>query len=191
MVSAVALSTTLLLSVGSHEASAQVSVSGICVLNAGATCTLMRFLLASGIDPVSLVSFQADFAPGSGWLFAGGPTGSFTAEDDFSFGVPYGGSTSIANGGLSLIIAFISPPTFELAPFSSGGYIEVATAGQGNTAFQYSAQDPDGLIISNQATLTGPNAPPVTATPEPATMMLVASGLAGVAGIKRRWGRPS
>lgn len=180
-------STTALLSVGAGRAAAQPTVAGVCVQNSASNCTLLHFLISADINPLALTTFRVDFAPGSGWVFGGGPTGSFVAEDDFSFGVPYGGSTSITNAGMSLFIAFLSPPTFELTPFSSG-YIEVATSGSGNTSFQFSADDPDANVISGTALLSDPN---VVATPEPSAVLLLAFGLVGLAGTVRARRSPS
>ena len=169
---------------------AQASVSAQCWATLAGNCTLLRFLISAGLNPVALNSFKVNVAPSANWFFTGGPNGSYTAEDGFSFGVPYIGSTLISNGGLELFISFLSGPAYELFPFSNG-YIEVAATGSTVAGFNYTLEDPDQAVTLGAASINPVPPGAATVTPEPFTVVLLGSGLAGIAAAKRKRRRDS
>ncbi len=165
-----------------RQASAQFTVA--CAPGVG--CTQLRFTYtASGpvqVNSLSISLFNTPFTLVSG--FAPG-IGTYTAVDAIG---AFGGFSAIDATGKQIDIDFAGGAgfPFELTAAGESGYVQLE--GTFNTPTL-----PDGLVAN--ITLTPPNGAPITGTatlgpavssvPEPATVLLMATGL-GVVGIIAR-----
>ncbi len=157
------------------SAHAQTSMTVDCVVPVG--CSQLQFNLTTA-NALDLNDLQLTITGGT-WRFtpASGP-GTFSGSDDLG---PLGGFTSIDPTGTQLFIDFLAGGFPMSLGAGSTGYVQVEGTG-----------DPAGLIVSysgNQGDISGRavfgGEPPVV-TPEPASLVLLATGLAALALGRRR-----
>lgn len=175
-----ALAALSLAAVPAERAESQ-SISAVCTVGSLADCSMLRFVItANDAAPWSLTSLTLQL--GGGWSFVGAPQAAFTGEDAFSFGVPFTGSAAVTGGNAAFVDFLVDPGfSFELWP-SASGWLEFAVQGAGAAQFSYSAVDPD----ANETIGGGAIVPAQTVTPEPASVALVATGLAALGLAMRR-----
>jgi hypothetical protein len=147
------------------------------------SCTSLRFFFTT-VGQISLDNLFLSLLGGPFTFaqpFGPGNPGLYSAQDLYG---PFGGSTTINSSATALFIDFIGENGFAFELDAGGtGFIDVdadnptgATAS--NLAFAYSGT---GTSNGMAADITG-----VTATPEPATLTLVATGFAAAAAARRR-----
>ncbi|HEX4682783.1 MAG TPA: PEP-CTERM sorting domain-containing protein [Gemmatimonadaceae bacterium] len=155
------------------RADAQVNVGVGCSPGIPSCGSLRFFIQAVGgvsIDQlfITLLSPPAAFVPGSG------STGTYSAEDSFG---PYGGFTTIGGSGASLAIDFLENG-FPFETLGSDiGTLDLGAQGVGSVSGLYYTVSG---VTDDGGTFT------VSATPEPATLALVATGLGVIVGMRRR-----
>ena len=149
----------------------------------GTPCSVVRFTLGNTTSSTLLFDGLTLTSSGSPFVFdpVAGGAATFQAEDVFG---PFSGFGTVNVGGTSFAIDFVNGSGFQLQlDPGTFGYVEAALASTPSLprsgAFSFSASI-DGA--------PGPITGAVTSTPEPATFVLVAGGLAlvGVAARRRR-----
>jgi hypothetical protein len=162
----------------------------------GATaCSILRFSLANpGTTGLTFNALGFSLAPGSTFTFAPAPNtttqGSFNAEDSLTplFG-PLQGVTTIGSSGHSVSINFANDVgfPFQLDAGATGAFtfveLAVTSTAPALTAstFRFTASFEGGGSVSDVVSVA-----PTAVVPEPATVVLVAGGLAGLAAAARR-----
>jgi hypothetical protein len=117
--------------------------------------------------------------------FGSGNPGVYSAVDAFG---PFGGSTTIGVGANSVFIDFLGENGFglEMDPvggaFIDFGVVNAGVVDASAVNFTYSGF---GVENGSPVSIHG-QIPPVTATPEPATLALLATGFAATAAARRR-----
>ncbi len=183
--SAAALMAGALVAPSAAHAQATVSASYAPFCGPGTACGSLRFDITNASGGTQLFNTLTLNSSGAPFLFAamaGGAT-LYQAADVYG---PFGGIGTVSAGGTQLFIDFLggSGFAFELAAGTSG-YVEVPLAGTPaitGSSFTFSATV-DGLPNGVAGTVGV-----VSTVPEPATVALLASGLAviGAAASRRR-----
>jgi hypothetical protein len=135
-------------------------------------CSQVDFFFAPASGSATLDFFQI-FLGGSAWTFSADQSGE--AEDAWG---PNVFSAFVAPGGQSLLASFdlfaaeVAPQLRLRAQFLDSGLTDTKSL-----AFRYEAGQAGAVLYSGQV------GAPSTVTPEPASMVLMASGLLGVVGV--------
>lgn len=158
----------------SARGEAQVDVSAACSPGIPACASVRFFLDAMGgvaVDQIYITLLT------SAWQFTSGPSstvGTYSAQDSFG---PFSGFTTIGSGGSTLFIDFLDNGFPMSVLPGDTGLFDLAATGTGNTNNLYYTLvgvTDDGTKFS------------ATVTPEPATLTLLGTGLAGLAAVRRR-----
>jgi hypothetical protein len=162
-------------------ARAQTVAAGYAPACANATCGVVRFGVTNTTG--SLLSLASLRLVGASGAFAFDATGTPTYQALDSFG-PLGGPVTIT-GGTQLVADFVNGAGFPFALNAGAtGFVDVELAGTPALtagAFTFTATRVDGGSVSGAVSVA-----PVAVVPEPATVALVALGLAGVGAAARR-----
>jgi hypothetical protein len=148
-------------------------------------CSTLRFTFMSP-GQLSMNSLFLSVL-GGGYTFAepfgSGNPGTYSAEDYLG---AFGGSTTISNSASSIFIAFLGENGFPLeldAGFNAFIDIEaIGPAGGDGSGIDFTYRG-EGIASGESVVFEGGN---VTVTPEPATISLIATGLAMTAAYRRR-----
>ncbi|MBV9879572.1 MAG: PEP-CTERM sorting domain-containing protein [Gemmatirosa sp.] len=129
------------------------------------------------VPPVGTFPFDALLGPGSQY-FVGAANGLTTVGLPFSSGV---GFLGVGTGGFGIALFLPTATPYDLTTSYTSTGLAFALAGPLSQSFDLSQ-----IVPLQNTTFTAEVAPAVTATPEPASLALMATGLIGVAGIVRR-----
>jgi hypothetical protein len=144
------------------------------------SCGSLRFFIQA-VGGVSIDQlFITLLSPPAQFLSGPDPsTGTYSAEDSFG---PYGGFTTISGGGSSVAIDFLE----------NGFPFETIGGDTGTLDFEANGVgDINGLLFTATGVLDDGGTFTISATPEPTTLALMATGLVAVAGIRRKRRRAS
>lgn len=154
------------------------TTSGVtCNTTMSTTCTF-SFFMTNPVVTVHMTSFMISISETSPWRFASGGYGGFTiANPDHTPSYEFWSATDYQNpsdGGFRTIVFDPAAGGGSSVQYGFTFDVTMVDAQAGPPEFSYSGVDPHGLLG------------PALATPEPVTLLLLGSGLAGVAGAARR-----
>jgi hypothetical protein len=154
---------------------AQVNVSISCSPGIPA-CMSLRLSIVDNTDVAIDQLFVTILSPG--WQFISGPSstvGTYSAQDSFG---PFGGFTTLGGGGTAASIDFLGGNAFPITIFHGDvGTVDLQAAGTGNT---------NGLYYTVSGSIDGDGTFSLTVTPEPASVVLLATALVFVAALRQK-----
>jgi hypothetical protein len=156
-------------------ANAQVTVSATCSPGIPGCASIRFFIGATGGIAIDQLFIEL-LTPG--WTFTPGPTpptGTYSAEDSFG---PFGGFTTIGVGGTTIAMDFFGDNGFPFDVVDTDtGTLDLSASGSGDAA--------DLSFTISGITDTGGTFE-TSVTPEPASLVLVATGLGAFAAAERK-----
>jgi len=171
----------------SSAAHAQTTVTATTEPTCSVGTTCVRFNLANTTGATQVFNTITFSSVGAPFIFAdlGAGTGTFEAFDSLSpiFG-PFGGLSTVTAGGTQLFIDFVNGAGIQFELSGGGtGYVDVPIVGSPTIAagsFSFS-----GTVVGLPNGVSG-TVGVVSTVPEPATVALLASGLAVIGGVAAR-----
>lgn len=163
-----------------QTASAQFDMTAACTPGVG--CGSMRFLIEATEDQLQINHLTLTFLD-NWWFQEQDGLSTFSGEDSWG---PLGGPADISDGGRTATLDFIGDLGFAFELFTTGdlGFLDLAVRGQGDIDFTCTAVLGDGRTVTCPD--NGDPPPPDPTIPEPISMVLLGTGLAGLGAARRR-----